>query len=368
MILLSASALFGCSPAAKADPCDSLTKLVQASATITSAQMVAPGAFHLPPGSRAAPVESFNSFGRLAPFCRVQAIIAPSRDSRIKTEVWLPTSGWNGRYLGVGNGGFAGSIAYFRLGEAVNSGYVGASTDTGHEGTARESRWSIGHPEKQTDFDYRAINEMTALAKAAIRAFYGKPPDRSYFSACSNGGRQGLMEAERYPTDYDGIMAGAPAYHFGFRTFVSGKLDAFRQRGGKLIIYHGGADNPAGSVGYYRDMVARMGRDTVERFMQLYIVSGMGHCGSGDVPNDFGEWVRPGADAQHSMLKALEQWVEKGAAPKSIVATQWKRDGDATSGIARTRPLCPYPQEARWTGAGSRDDAANYSCATSFRR
>lgn len=368
VVLLSASALFGCSPAAKADPCDSLTKLVQANATITSAQMVAVGAFHLPPGSRAAPVESFDSFGRLPPFCRVQAIIAPSRDSRIKTEVWLPVSGWNGRYLGVGNGGFAGSIAYFRLGEAVNSGYVGASTDTGHEGTARDSRWSIGHPEKQTDFDYRAINEMTALAKAAIRAFYGKPPDRSYFSACSNGGRQGLMEAERYPADYDGIMAGAPAYHFGFRTFVSGNLNAFRQRGGKLIIYHGGADNPAGSVGYYRDMVARMGRDTVERFMQLYIVAGMGHCGSGAVPNDFGEWVRPGADAQHSMLKALEQWVERGVAPKSIIATQWKRDGDVTSGIARTRPLCPYPQEARWTGVGSRDEAANYSCTTSFRR
>ncbi len=298
----------------------------------------------------------------------MQAILAPSRDSYIKAEVWLPTSGWNTKYLGVGNGGFGGSLSYFRLGEAVNSGYVSASTDTGHEGLARDSRWSFGHPEKQTDFDYRAIHEMTALAKSAINAFYGKAPDRSYFSSCSNGGRQGLMEAERYPADYDGIMAGAPAYRFGFGTFVSGRLDAFRKRGGKLVIYHGGADNPDGSMGYYGNMVSRMGRDSVNGFMQLYIVPGMGHCGGGMVPNDFGQWVRPGADAQNSMLKALERWVENGVAPKSVIATQWKKDGDTASGVLRTRPLCPYPAEARWTGAGSRDEAASYSCSSSQRR
>ena len=292
----------------------------------------------------------------------MQATIAPSRDSRIKAEVWLPTSGWSGKYLGVGNGGFGGSLRYFRLGEAVNSGYVGASTDTGHEGLARDSRWSVGHPEKQTDFDYRAIHEMTALAKSAIMAFYGKPPDRSYFNSCSNGGRQGLMEAERYPTEYDGIMAGAPAYHFGFTTFPSGSLEAFRNRGGKLVIYHGGGDNPDGSVSYYSNQVSRIGPDSVDGFMQLYIVPGMGHCGSGDAPNDFGQWVRPGADAQNSMLKALERWVESGVAPKSVIATQWRKDGDIESGVLRTRPLCPYPAEARWTGVGSRDEAANYSC------
>ena len=363
LLFLSAATLCSCSEvAAEAPPCASLTKLALPNTTIASAETVAAGAFRPPSAGQSRSVELFTAFSRLPSFCRVQAIVAPSSDSHIRVEVWLPTSGWNGRYLGVGNGGFGGSLSYPRLGEAVNSGYVGASTDTGHEGGQRDSSWSGGHPEKQTDFDYRAVHEMTALAKSAIAAFYGKAPDRSYFSSCSNGGRQGLMEAERYPADYDGIMAGAPAYHFGFKTFVSGALDAFRDRGGKLIIYHGGADNPQGSVSYYRSLASRMGRERVDGFLQLYLVPGMGHCGSGLVPNDFGQWVRPGADAQHSMLKALEQWVESGIAPKSVVATQWRRDGDTASGVLRTRPLCPYPQDATWTGVGSPNDAANYSC------
>lgn len=349
---LSAVALLcSCSPApAKAaDPCGDLSRLPIQNITITSAQVVSAGAFRLPPGRRP-PAEFFTGFNNLPPFCRVQATITPSRDSRIRAEVWLPVSGWNGRLLGAGNGGFGGTIAYYKLGEAINSGYVGASTDTGHEGGARDSRWSVGHPEKQTDFDYRAIHEMTTLAKTMISAFYTQPLAHSYFASCSNGGRQGLMEAERYPTDYDGIMAGAPAYHFGFQTFVSGKLDAFRDRGGKLIIYHGGADNPEGSVEYYRNLASRMGKERVDQFAQLYLVPGMGHCGSGDVPNDFGQWLRPGADAQHSMLKSLEAWVESGAAPKGVVATQFRREGDAASGAVRTRVLCPFPARSRAAG------------------
>ncbi|HTD84012.1 MAG TPA: tannase/feruloyl esterase family alpha/beta hydrolase, partial [Gemmatimonadaceae bacterium] len=281
---------------ADAAPCDSLAKLTLANTTITNAQLVPTGAFHLPSGRRPrASVEMFSDFDRLPMFCRVQAIVAPSRDSRIRVEVWLPVTGWNGRYLGVGNGGYAGSLSYFRLGEAVNSGYASASTDTGHEGSSRDSRWSIGHPEKQTDFDYRAVHEMTNVAKSVIQAFYGKPPNHSYFSACSNGGRQGIMEAERFPADYDGVMAGAPAYHYGFRTFLSGRLEAFRDRGGKLVIYHGGADNPDGSVDFYQQRVSQLGRESVDAFLQLYLVPGMGHCGSGEVPNDFGQWVRPTA-------------------------------------------------------------------------
>ena len=346
---------------ARATPCDSLAKLDVANTTITATQLVAAGTFR-PPVHQRSSVEIFNAYDRLPQFCRVQATIAPSADSHIRVEVWLPASGWNGKFLGVGNGGYAGSIAYPRLGEAVNSGYASASTDTGHEGNSRDSRWAAGHPEKQTDFDYRAIHEMTTLAKTAIYAFYQKPVTRSYFSACSNGGRQGLMEAERYPADYDGIMAGAPAYHYGFRTFVGGKLDAFRDRGGKVIVYHGGSDAPEASQEYWEQLVSRMGAKPVSDFMRLYIVPGMGHCGSGNVPNDFGQWVRRNADAQHSMLTALEQWVESGVAPEGIVATQWKADGDTTSGVVRTRPLCPYPQVARWSGTGSRDNAASYVC------
>src|SRR6266550_9640041 len=346
---------------AGARPCDSLAELNLPSTTITKAQMVAPGAFRLPPGGRRS-AEFFTAFNRLPAFCRVQAMIAPSRDSHIEVEVWMPASTWNGKFLGVGNGGFAGSIAYYRLGEAVSSGYTSASTDTGHKGSARDSRWSIGHPEKQTDFDYRAVHEMTVVAKAAISAFYGRTPGHSYFSSCSNGGRQGLREAQLYPADYDGIMAGAPAMHLGFRTFVSDKVDAFRDRGGKLVIYHGSGDAPQNSVDFFRLLQSRMGRNAVDAFMQLYIVPGMGHCGSGEAPNDFGQWVRPNADPEHSMLKALERWGELGVRPASVIATQWKEDGDTTSGVLRTRPLCPYPQTARWTGAGDRNDSKNYAC------
>jgi len=346
-------------------PCDDLAKIKLAN-TIIRAQMVAPGAFRLPPGGRRS-AEFFTGFNRLPAFCRVQATITASRDSHIEAEVWLPASGWNRKYLGTGNGGFGGSISYYRLGEAVSSGYAGASTDTGHRGGARDSQWSIGHPEKQTDFDYRAVHEMTAFAKAMIRAFYGRAPGRSYFNSCSNGGRQGLMEAERFPDDYDGIMAGAPALHFGFNTFVTNRLDAFSDRGGKLVIYHGSADHPEAVLEYYAGMVRRMGQKAVDDFVRLYIVPGMGHCGSGEVPNDFGQWVRPNDDPQHSMLRSLERWVQLGVPPTSIVATQFKTDGDAASGVLRTRPLCPYPQQAQWSGAGSRDVASNYACAVRRR-
>ena len=356
-------ALVACSPApTRAAPCDRLASLKLPNTTITSAHVIPAGGFRTPVSRRPPSVEIFTAFDRLPPFCRVQAVISPSRDSHIETEVWLPVTGWNGRFLGVGNGGYAGSIGYSRLGEAVNSGYATSGTDTGHKGDSRDSRWANGHPEKQTDFDYRAIHEMTMLAKAAIDSFYGKPATRSYFSACSNGGRQGLMEAERYPTDYDGIMAGAPAYRYGFHTFVSGQLDAFRDRGGKLVIYHGSADAPDGSVDYYQRLAARMGKQRADTFVRLYIVPGMGHCGSGEAPNDFGQWIRPSATPQSSMLRALETWVEGGAAPEGIVATQWRRDGDTSSGVLRTRPICPYPRQARWSGSGNRDEASNYSC------
>ncbi|HYS54594.1 MAG TPA: tannase/feruloyl esterase family alpha/beta hydrolase [Thermoanaerobaculia bacterium] len=325
--------------------CGTLTHLTLANTTIANAHIVAAGAFHLPPDGRNAAPEFFTAFDRLPAFCRVQATIMPSAGSHIEVEVWLPESRWNGEYLGVGNGGFGGSFNYYRLGEALNNGYATASTDTGHKGATSDSQWSVGHPEKQIDFDYRAIHEMTAMAKAAIRSFYGRPPGHSYFNGCSNGGRQGLMEAQHYPADYDGIMAGAPAIHWGFNAFVSDDLEAFRDRGGKLVIYHGGADRPESSIHYYRQLVSRMGQKAVRGFVQLYVVPGMGHCGSGPVPNDFGQWVRPDAEPKHSMLKALERWVEEGVPPKSVIATQYNTDGVPMSGVLRTRPLCPYPEE-----------------------
>ena len=242
----------------------------------------------------------------------------------------------------IGNGGYGGSFNYYRLGESVNVGFVASSTDTGHRGNPRDTAWAIGHPEKQIDFDYRAVHETAATAKALIRAFYEREPRRSYFSSCSTGGRQGLMEADRYPADYDGILAGAPAIREGFTARVTGNLDAFAKRGGKIIIYHGSNDWPDPSVAFVDSLSRARGDVHVRSFVQLYVVPGMGHCGSGDEPDDIGQWLRPNADRQHSLFKALERWVEDGVAPRGVIATRFVNDGDATSGVAKTRVLCPY--------------------------
>jgi feruloyl esterase len=141
----------------------------------------------------------------------VSATLRPSRDSDIKIEVWLPEANWNGKLQSVGNGAWAGSISYSAMVGALAQGYAAASTDTGHEGNT--SAFAIGRPEKLVDFAHRAIHEMTVAAKALIAARYESPPRRSYFVGCSTGGRQALAEAQRYPGDYDGIVAGAPAHH-----------------------------------------------------------------------------------------------------------------------------------------------------------
>ena len=135
----------------------------------------------------------------------------PTADSNIRIEVWLPAAGWNGKLQGIGNGGFAGLIDYVQLGLVVSKGYAATATDTGHAGTPIDATWALGHPEKVVDFGHRGIHEMTRVAKEAVHAFYGKTPQRSYFAGCSDGGREALMEAQRYPADYDGILAGAPA-------------------------------------------------------------------------------------------------------------------------------------------------------------
>lgn len=193
-----------------AAPCASLTALKLSNTTITAAQVVEAGAFW-PPGLRphALPADELRAFERLPAFCRVQGVIAPSRDSHIRFEVWLPVSGWNGKYLGVGNGGYGGSITYSGLASALKYGYAVSSTDTGHEGS--DPRWALGHPQKLIDYGYRAIHETAEKSEAVIRAFYRQAPRYSYFDSCSNGGRQALMEVQRYPGDYDGVIAGDPA-------------------------------------------------------------------------------------------------------------------------------------------------------------
>lgn len=503
---------------AATEGCEALARLELPDTTINAAAAIPAGSFSPSEGQ---PIRD------LPAFCRVSGVIKPSSDSTIRFEVWMPSSGWNGRFQGIGNGGFGGSIGWAEMGVAVAHGYATAATDTGHAAGVTNASWALGHPEKVIDFGYRAIHETAAKAKALVAAFYGASPKHSYFNSCSNGGRQALMEAQRYPADYDGIIAGAPAnywthlltesiwnqqallldsasyipasklptletaalaacdaldgvkdgviddprqchfdpskllctgaesdtcltapqvaalqkiysgprnskgatvypgfppggetggggwalwtvgpgpekslgYAFGtqfftnmlyenaawdYRTFnvdrdmkaaddkLAGTMNAtdpdlkrFQARGGKLIVYHGWSDAaiPAGNaIDYYQSVVTKMGAKDSGGFLRLYMVPGMQHCGGGPGPNVFGTASVPLGDAQHDVGRALERWVEDGAAPDQIIATKFKIGTNPASGVARTRPLCPYPQVAHWKGTGSTDDAANFVC------
>ena len=213
LLALFLSGVFGQAISAAQMPCESLAGLASSSSKITLAQSVPAGAF-TPPPSPAPPTGPPTSYRDVPTFCRVLAELTPTRDSDIKIEVWMPTVGWNGKYRGQGNGGFAGTIDYPGLGAAVKRGYATAGTDTGHSGSAVDAAWALGHPEKVVDFGYRAIHEMTLKAKAIVEAFYGHNAQHSYFASCSDGGREALMEAQRFPEDYDGILAGAPANYW----------------------------------------------------------------------------------------------------------------------------------------------------------
>ena len=197
--------------------CESIASLKLPDTSITMTRNVAAGEFSGPENTPTASQEA--EFRKLPAFCRVQGVIRPSSDSNIDFEVWMPISGWNGRYLGVGNGGFAGSINYFSangnapsMAQALAAGYATSSTDTGHKAAIIDADWAVGHPEKVIDYGYRAVHATAVDAKKIIGAFYSKQPT-SYFSSCSNGGRQALMEAQRYPADYAGIVAGDPAWY-----------------------------------------------------------------------------------------------------------------------------------------------------------
>jgi feruloyl esterase len=186
-----------------AQSCEGLLRLALSNASITLAQVVGAGAFK-PPNVTG------GTFSDLPGFCRVAATLRPSSDSDIKTEVWLPTAGWNGKLLAVGNGGWGGSIDYQAMSEGLRRGYATTATDDGHDDRG-SGRFVFGHPEKFIDFAYRSEHEMTVQAKAVIRAFYGRDPRYSYWYGCSGGGREGLLQAYRYPDEFDGIIAGDPA-------------------------------------------------------------------------------------------------------------------------------------------------------------
>ena len=525
--LLTLSGTFVPSAQAAGQTCEQLAQLALPNTKVTSAQTVTAGAFAPPPSLAPWLAGDPDFYKRLPAFCRVTAEAKPSADSDIKIEVWLPSSGWNGKFRGQGNGGFAGEIDYRMLGLAVLQGYASAATDTGHAAEGTNAAWALGHPEKIVDFAYRAIHEMTVVGKATTKAFYGDAPQHSYFASCSNGGRQALMEAQRYPEDYDGILAGAPANywthllgaalwnaqsttldpasyipaskiptiakavnetcdtkdgvadgvlndprqcHFdpaallckaadsdscltqpqvtalkklyqgprdakgqqifpgyepggeqgggGWALWITGpapgkgllfafgngffsdmvydkpdwdykqanldesvaaadkkfagvlnatetNMKPFESRGGKLIIYHGWNDSgisPLNTINYYESVESKMGKQDTDSFLRLYMVPGMQHCGGGPGPDVFGQmgFSSPN-DPQHNMYLALEQWVEKGAAPSTVIATKEAASG-SVGGVKVTRPLCAYPQVAKYKGSGDTNDAANFAC------
>jgi feruloyl esterase len=185
----------------QAQKCETLKDLRLPDTTITLAQSVTSGEV----------ADIGTPLHGLPAFCRVAGVLRPTSDSAIQFEVWIPANDWNGRFLGVGNGGFAGSIGYRQLAGNLQRGYATAGSDAGHAAEAEDASWAYNHPEKIKDFGWRAVHLTAERAKVIVAAYYGKPAAKAYFDSCSDGGREALMEAQRFPEDYDGILAGAPA-------------------------------------------------------------------------------------------------------------------------------------------------------------
>jgi feruloyl esterase len=198
-------------------PCTDLQELAIPGGTITSVSAVAAGPFTPPtrggPPGGGPPDAPSRAPEQLPAHCRVTMVLTPTADSNINVELWLPTERWNGKFLAVGNGGWAGSLTgYADMAAGLRRGYATAGTDTGHSpADGPGGMFALGHPEKIVDFAYRAVHDMTIKSKRIIDVFYAAPLDYSYFKGCSTGGRQAVMAAQRYPGDFDGIIAGALA-------------------------------------------------------------------------------------------------------------------------------------------------------------
>ena len=488
-------------------PCEKLKSLQPSDAVFTTVELVPAGPAPAPPGRGGAAPAAAAPAGRggrgaaapplLPAYCRVAATLKPSSDSVIKMELYLPAENWNGKFEMQGNGGWAGSIQGIGgMQAALREGYATSATDTGHEGG--NGMFALDHPEKITDFAYRAVHETVVKSKMLIKAYYGKDAKYSYWNGCSTGGRQGLVEVTKFPDDFDGVLAGAPAnphihlhaagversrelmlnnapltqgklealhkailaqcdaidgakdglienphkckfdptsmlcrgadsdncltegqvktvkIEFGdiktkkgeviwtgyepgtelqvasftrVPTSITGggwdsirilghqdanydpakfdldadvaladkagidaltsDLSAFKAHGGKLLLYHGWADQaipPGHTILFYESVLNKMGKKQ-DDWMRLFMVPGMMHCSGGS-----------GTD-QFNKMAVLERWREGGTAPDQIIA-----EHVANGQVEMTRPLCPYPQQAVYNGAGSMNDAANFSC------
>jgi feruloyl esterase len=232
--ILFVTPLIAALPALAETPCERLAAIKLPGAAITAAEPIPAGTYK----TQAAP----NNLVQVPAFCRVAATLRPTAESAIDIEVWLPDS-WNGKYQAVGGGGWAGNISFPAMAAALAEGYATSSTDTGHKGG--DASFAPGHPDRLIDYSWRAIHEMTVAAKLVIAARFGRAPGFSYFNGCSYGGRQALEEAQRWPADYDGIVAGAPAnYHTHLHAFdlktalINQKDEAHLVAANKLDVLH----------------------------------------------------------------------------------------------------------------------------------
>jgi feruloyl esterase len=177
---------------------------------------------------------------KLPAFCEVKVLIQPVPQSHIQAVYRMPEN-WNGKFLGVGGGGFAGDMTLATAAAGLSKGYAVAGTDTGHPTTnSTDGSFMIdgpGHvdPVQLADFGYRAVHLMTTVGKLMVREYYGKNTSRAYFQGCSTGGRQGFAEVQRFPEDYDGVISGAPVYDFRVQTSGIFRLQAFHQKSESLI-------------------------------------------------------------------------------------------------------------------------------------
>ena len=215
-LCLVATALLAPAGAATAGTsCDELARLPLTDTTLKATAVSGPFSAPVSPFDfNQSPVQTAK------PFCRVEGIIAPA----IRFELWLPPADqWNGMLQGIGNGGMSGFLSYAPLAASLQAGYAAVTTDLGHQGGGIDGSFAIGNPRAVVDWGHRSTHEMTVKAKQIVQAHYGKRQERAYFTGCSGGGRQALMEAQRYPEDYDGILGGDPTADFTHLT-TGGRL------------------------------------------------------------------------------------------------------------------------------------------------
>jgi feruloyl esterase len=203
----------GATPAAS---CENLAKLSLPDTTITLAQVVEAGQFPIPTKFDGPPPNP-ETFKKLPAMCRIAATLKPSSDSNIRIEVWMPMSGWNGKFFGAGNGGWAGRIPLDMMTEALLHGYATGGTDSGHDNLKPEEydgKFIPGHPEKTIDYGYRAVHLMSVESQQIVKTFYNAPIKYRYYFGESRGGYEAITEANRFPEDYDAISAGWPPNPF----------------------------------------------------------------------------------------------------------------------------------------------------------